>query len=124
MFKNIQKVALALGFCMFSLTQLANAAETKVSTTTRVYEVPLKYIDQYDSMIKEGKLIQSNTTTFGQKNVFENQGTIVIFPNDNKYENMNRLVALLKKYASQLDNVDSEKVNRVLGLLAIEKVKK
>lgn len=97
------------------------AGDVPITTTTRVYEVPLKYIDQYDLMLKEGKLVKSDTKTYAGQNVFEHKGTVIIFQGNNKYENMNAIIELLKQYANGLDNVDSEKVERVLNLLKVEK---
>lgn len=102
------------------MTILINANAVEISQTTRVYDVPLKYTDNYASMIREGKLVQSDTKVINDQNVFQHKDLIIIFPGNSRYSNMNLLLDAVKSYSRELDNIDSEKVDRILNLLKTE----
>ena len=95
-------------------------ADITVSTTTKVYEVPLKYIDNYDAMIREGKVVSTKTTTTKSKEVFSNKNTVIIFPSEDKYKNINLAIDLLKQYARKLDNIDIKRFDRIIDMLVVE----
>ena len=95
-------------------------ADITVSTTTKVYEVPLKYIDNYDAMIREGKVVSTKTTTTKSKEVFSNKNTVIIFPSEDKYKNINLAIDLLKQYAKKLDNIDIKRFDRIIDMLIVE----
>ena len=117
----MKKISIAFMLTMACLMMGTMAyADITVSTTTKVYEVPLKYIDNYDAMVKEGKLVSVKTTASKSKEVFKNKDTVIIFPTEDKYKNINLAINLLKAYAKKLDNVDIKKFNRIIDMLMVE----
>jgi len=120
---NNKNKAIAL---LLSLSCLATsnilASDVSIITTKKVYQVPVKYIDDHESMIKHGKLLEVGTIEqANDDSVFEYKNVAIIFPTSNKYQNMNILLDAIAEYSKGLDNVSHERVKNVLSVLKVDK---